>query len=454
MPVPGPDPTVGIPAPCAVVAASGVANESRSLRKFAIFEGHDKAPSHGGTTMWHGTARVCVGMIDEGIPMSYRLRSRDEHLTADGPKRILSLDGGGLRGVLALGFLARIESLLRDRHGSGRFRLAHYFDLIAGTSTGAIIAAALAKGLTVEEIAESYMRIGRQVFKRNWFRKGILRARYDEAELVVHLKRVLDAGTRLGDSDVQTGLLIVTKRVDTGSPWPLGNNPAGRYFRAKETDTWISNADYPLWKVVRASTAAPSFFDAEKITIAREAGRRPVVGEFVDGGVSPFNNPSLQAFMYATLKGYRVGWETGADRLLLVSVGTGAADPAISPSRLAAQSAVKSLMGLMDDCAALVETMMQWMSESPTAHEIDRELKKLEGDLLGGAPLLTYQRYNVSLTPEDVRPLMPGLDRATLDSLPKMDVPENLETLRELGELAAQRQVTAGHFPHQFDLPA
>ena len=47
--------------------------------------------------------------------------------------------------------------------------------------------------ITVEEIAESYMRIGRQVFKRNWFRKGILRARYDEAELVVHLKRVLDA---------------------------------------------------------------------------------------------------------------------------------------------------------------------------------------------------------------------------------------------------------------------
>ena len=123
---------------------------------------------------------------------------------------------------------------------------------------------------------------------------------------------------------------------------------------------------------MRASTAAPSFFDPEKIAIARETGRKPVLGEFVDGGASPFNNPSLQAFMYATLNGYRVGWKTGADRILLVSVGTGTADPSISPSRLAAEGAVKSLLGLMDDCGALVETMMQWMSESPTARDNSR----------------------------------------------------------------------------------
>ena len=396
---------------------------------------------------------VYVNMSWTSWPWDRRL-SRDEHFTAEGPKRILALDGGGLRGVLSLGFLARIERLLRERHEDDGFRLAHYFDLIAGTSTGAIIAAALAKGLTVDEIAGHYMRIGKEVFKRNWFRNGILRARYDQDGLVTHLKRVLDAGTRIGDADVQTGLLVVTKRVDTGSPWPIGNNPGGRYFRAKSTDKWISNADYPLWKVVRASTAAPSFFDPETITIARMAGRKAVVGEFVDGGVSPFNNPALQAFMYATLKGYRVGWKTGADQMLLVSVGTGTADPSISPSYFAAEGAVKSLLGVMDDCGVLVETMMQWMSESPTAREIDQELGTLGGDLLTGAPLLTYQRYNVSLAPEDVGRLKPGLDAATRESLPKMDAPENLETLRELGEIAAQSQVVTAHFPTRFDLPA
>ncbi len=384
--------------------------------------------------------------------MSYRPLTRDEHFTAEGPKRILTLDGGGLRGVLSLGFLARFEELLRKRYGNGAaFRLAHYFDLIAGTSTGAIIAAALAKGLTVSEIAGHYMTIGTEVFKKDWFRKGIIRARYDEKKLIYYLKRILGEGG-LGDEAVTTGLLIVTKRVDTGSPWPLGNNPAGRYFRAKDTDTWISNGEYPLWKVVRASTAAPAFFDPEEVTIARETGRKTVVGEFVDGGVSPFNNPSLQALMYATLRGYRVNWKTGADRLLLVSVGTGSADPSISPSRLAVEGAVKSLMGLMDDCGALVETMMQWMSQSPTARVIDRELGTLDGDLLGGAPLLTYQRYNVSLARDDVLQLKPGLSKATLASLPKMDVPDNLTTLRELGDIAAARQVRPDHFPARFDL--
>src|SRR5262245_20369609 len=102
--------------------------------------------------------------------MTYKPRSRDEHFRGGGPKRVLALDGGGLRGVLSLGFLARIESLLRERHGNiETFRLAHYFDLIAGTSTGAIIAAALAQGLTVAEIADHYMKMGTQVFKRDWF---------------------------------------------------------------------------------------------------------------------------------------------------------------------------------------------------------------------------------------------------------------------------------------------
>ena len=393
--------------------------------------------------------------------MPYRKLTRDEHFTSDGPKRILALDGGGLRGVLSLGFLARIETMLRDRHGGdAEFRLAHYFDLIAGTSTGAIIAAALAKGLTVEEIAAHYMKIGSEVFKRGWFRRGILRARYDEDELVKHLKRILGTGTRIGDADVQTGLLVMTKRLDTGSPWPVGNNPAGRYFMARENDKWISNSDYLLHKVVRASTAATSFFNPEEITIARETGCKPVVGEFVDGGVSPFNNPSLQAFMYATLKGYRVGWKTGADRLLLVSVGTGTDDPSISPSRLAAAGAVKSLLGLMDDCGAMVETMMQWMSESPTAREIDLEIGKLDGDLLGGAPLLTYQRYNASLIPEDVLALKDLLEpkhklsKAKLESLPKMDEPDNLDILHTLGTVVAGIQVKEDHFPNGFDLSA
>src|SRR5262245_8858482 len=112
----------------------------------------------------------------EERPMSYAIRTRDEHFSNDGtPKRILALDGGGLRGILTLGYLERIEALLRERVGGDpNFRLSHYFDLIAGTSTGAIIAAGLASGWTVERLRDSYFELGRNLFEKSWFRHGLL----------------------------------------------------------------------------------------------------------------------------------------------------------------------------------------------------------------------------------------------------------------------------------------
>ncbi|MFM7550941.1 MAG: patatin-like phospholipase family protein [Cyanobacteriota bacterium] len=83
--------------------------------------------------------------MERPIPQAYRAPTLAQHLAAGGPKRVLALDGGGVRGILTLGFLERIEWLLRQRHGGDpAFRLCDYFDLIAGTSTGSIIAALLA----------------------------------------------------------------------------------------------------------------------------------------------------------------------------------------------------------------------------------------------------------------------------------------------------------------------
>jgi predicted acylesterase/phospholipase RssA len=386
---------------------------------------------------------------------SYKIKTRDEHFSSDGPKRILALDGGGLKGIVTLGFLERIEDTLRERHGAGPgFRLAHYFDLVAGTSTGAIIAAALATGMSVSEVTKYYLTMGEKVFNPNWFRKGIIRARYDDKKLRSLLKDVLGADTTLGDPALKTGLLLMTKRMDTGSPWPLGNNPRGRYFAGSAEESRVGNADYPLWQVVRASTAAPAYFDPETLIINEGTSRRHAVrGSFVDGGVTPFNNPALQAFMYATLDGYRVNWPTGADQMLIVSVGTGHNDPESKPSKVAAQGAVKALLSLMDDCAMHVETMMQWMSAGTKISYIDRELGDLRDDLVAPAPLFSYARYDVSFEPDEVNRLKPGLPEKTIKSLSSMDETGNLLVWKELGELAAAEQVEPIDFPHKFDLP-
>jgi predicted acylesterase/phospholipase RssA len=385
--------------------------------------------------------------------MPYAKRTLKEHFDPGGPKRILALDGGGLRGILTLGVLKGIERELRQRHGGdAQFRLSDYFDLIAGTSTGAIIAATLALGWSVDEIAKKYFDLGSRVFRRSLLRQGFFRARYDERRLIDELQSVYGADTTLGSDRVLTGLLVVIKRIDSGSPWPVSNNPNGKYFRSRPGGT-IGNGDYKLWATVRASTAAPDYFDPERITIAEMPNHPPIYGDFVDGGVSPFNNPALQAFMYATLGGYRVNWPAGENNILLVSVGTGASDPSVRHSQIAAAGAFQSLLSLMDDIATLQETMLQWMSHSVTARKIDSELGTLDGDLIGGAPLLTYLRYDVGLQPAAVRDLLKDeANSVAVDNLSAMDAPENMDALYRLGSVAGEVNVNGKQFPDMFDL--
>src|SRR4030095_15878482 len=109
-------------------------------------------------------------------------------------------------------------------------------------------------------------------------------------------------------------LLILMRNASTGSTWPVSNNPAAKYNDRSLPDC---NLSIPLWQILRASTAAPTYFAPEEI---RLAGPQHM---FVDGGITPFNNPALIAVLMATLPDYKLNWPTGRDALHVVSVGTG-----------------------------------------------------------------------------------------------------------------------------------
>lgn len=387
-----------------------------------------------------------------------RYRTFEEHLDPkQGPKRILSLDGGGLRGVLTLGMLREIETILRKRHNDDPdFRLGHYFDLIAGTSTGAIIAAGLSLGMTVDEVHGHYMKLGNFVFKRSLLRWGALRAKFDREKVRKALVDVFGDRT-LASQDFLTGLLVVTKRLDTGSAWPITNNPNAKYFKRGQQASTIPNGAYPLWQVVRASTAAPYFFDPETITIGRpKGGQSGITGDFVDGGVSPSNNPTLQALMAVTMEGYHFGWSVGDKALQVVSVGTGKANAepghANIIERTAAFHAVLSLKALMEDCADQVEAVMQWLSKSPTARFIDREIEMAQPSL-GGAAMCSYLRYNVLFRPDwFAEHLGDPVSAKALKKLEAMDDPDNIPELDRIGRLAGKKLISAAHFDAHFDL--
>lgn len=363
------------------------------------------------------------------------------------PKRILALDGGGIRGMISLGILERIERIVGAP-------LSDHFDLIGGTSTGALIAAKLATGSPVNETVDLYERLGKSAFRRSRLpaRFGVLRAKFASEPLAQALDAQFGA-LKLGDAKVCTGLAIVAKRLDTGSPWVLHNNPDGIYYEPGASGG-VANKNYTLKRLLQASTAAPHYFDPVNITVAFE-GDAPVQGLFVDGGVSPHNNPSLLLLLLATLDGYRFGWELGADRLQIVSVGTGTWKPTVNKgqtllgrisSRAAASHAMRSLVSMMYDASALNELLLQWLSQSPTPRQIDSEIGDLRNDLLGQhaedteiEPLLSYVRYDAPLEYDWLTLNLPdlGVTKQDVTELRKMDRPRSLAILREIGQAAA-----------------
>lgn len=364
-----------------------------------------------------------------------------QHLTNPGPKRILALDGGGIRGALTLGFLEKIEDTLRQRHGNDPdFRLCDYFDLIGGTSTGAIIATCLALGMKASEVKKMYLDLGGVIFakRRTWFQW--LSAKFDASALEDSLHDVLGNRT-LGSSDLRTGLCIVTKRADTGSTWPLINHPGGKYFD--------SNRGILLRKAVRASAAAPTYFTPEVIDVG--GGEEAA---FVDGGVSMYNNPALLLFLVATLKGFPFRWDAGGDRLMIVSVGTGWSRTRVLPSQVTDNKlwnwGIEVPDILMRDASIQGHLLLQYLSDSPTRTPIDTEIGDMAGDLLGGNAHLHYLRYNVRMETNVLNEL--GMPNADLETLTEMSNAGNRKILSEIGSRAAAQNVQPEHFPAGFDV--
>lgn len=376
-----------------------------------------------------------------------------QHFEPGGAKRILALDGGGIRGALTLGYLQRIEDILRQQHGNkDGFRLSDYFDLIGGTSTGSIIASCLAIGMKVAEITELYMKLGGKIFsgKYQWWNvftlDDLIKAGYDEKPLEEELQAVFGDIT-LGSDKIKTGLCIITKRADTNSLWMLINHPKGKFFDSG----YGKNSQILLWKAVRASTAAPGYFIPQVIDVG---GGMPA-GAFVDGGVSMANNPALQLLMVATLKGFPFHWEMGPDKLMLVSIGTGMgrkkllSDDITDNHLLSWAKEIPEMF--MQDASWHNQLLLQWMAKSPTAWEIDGEIGKLENDLIvvdkDKRGLFAYLRYNVWLDQPTLQQLM-GKDysQEQIHQLVEMSNAESRYELYEIGVIAAAAQIEQSHF--------
>jgi uncharacterized protein len=367
------------------------------------------------------------------------------------PRKLLALDGGGIRGVMTLEVLAQIESMLQARLGkSDSFVLADYFDYIAGTSTGAIIATCLSLGMRVADIRTFYVDSGQAMFDKASLLKRFVQNKFKDQKLAAKLQEVIasrsgEPEATLGTAALKTYLMLVLRNATTDSPWTLSNNPDARYNDRSRRDC---NLDIPLWQLVRASTAAPTYFPPEVIELPNQT--TPIV--FVDGGVTMYNNPAFQLFLMATLKPYRLEWPTGRERMLVVSVGTGAAANAnanLSPSEMNIIYNASSLpSALMYAAANEQDFLCRVFGECKHGGELDREVLDMMGPTCNGASpvlpkLFTYVRYNADLSRAGLDSL--GLPNIDPKNVQQMDSVDHIAELQQVGRQVS-KQVNIEHF--------
>jgi uncharacterized protein len=206
--------------------------------------------------------------------------------------RVLAIDGGGIRGIIPALVLAELE------RRAGR-QVSELFDLIAGTSTGGILACALCApdALPAEQVVGLYEEEGPEIFDRSiWQRirsaEGLLDEKYEDRALADTLERFL-AGKRLAET--RPDLIVPTYDMSAPGPYLFKTR------RAREQPA----EDFPLSVVARATSAAPTYFEPLAV------GERTLV----DGGVFAVN-PAMSA--YAEV----LRFDPGAD-VVLLSLGTG-----------------------------------------------------------------------------------------------------------------------------------
>lgn len=225
--------------------------------------------------------------------------------------RVLSIDGGGIRGVIPAVLLQHLEQ------ATGK-AISELFDLIIGTSTGGILAAGLtvprANGspkLAAEDMLDLYVERGAEIFRRSFWdgvtsAGGMLDEQYSEKPLERLLKQYLGDATL---TDCIKPVVITSYDIERREPY---------FFKSRRAEESVDRNHF-LRDAARATSAAPTYFEP---AVIKSMATRPTRRVLVDGGVF-VNNPALAGFSEAVSIGQR------PEEIIVVSLGTGVATRAI-----------------------------------------------------------------------------------------------------------------------------
>ena len=230
--------------------------------------------------------------------------------------KILSIDGGGIRGIIPGQILVALEDKLKKKSANPDACLSDYFDMFAGTSTGAILAASYicpGKKFSAQAAVDIYLNEGDNIFYADFWQKITSLGNWnDEKYSAKELERVLYEAfgeTKLSDL-VKASCFVAYDIKGNGS-----KNSQPRPIIFTQHDAIESNKDYKLRELLRGSSAAPTYFEAANVSAVNNPDQSHVL---IDGGVVA-NDPTLCAYSEAL----KFDGVTGIKDMLILSLGTG-----------------------------------------------------------------------------------------------------------------------------------
>jgi Patatin-like phospholipase len=273
-------------------------------------------------------------------------------------RRILSIDGGGIKGVFPASFLATVEQSLGQP-------ISAFFDLIAGTSTGGIIALGLGLGITAQKLLTFYITEGPAIFQgngRNRLIRWLFRSKYDSAELKSALERVFQA-RKLGHS--RKRLVIPSLNIETGEVHIWKTAHAERFER---------DYGHSAVEVALSTSAAPTYFPIYE----SESG-----APLVDGGMFA-NNPLAIAVVEAVGV---LGWDP--EELRILSLGC-TAEP------MNVKLAGRPSMGISGWATTLVDVFMR--AQSHCAIGMVQHLVPNRNNIVRVSPSIANGKFSLDST--------------------------------------------------------
>jgi uncharacterized protein len=303
-----------------------------------------------------------------------------KNLGIDYNKRVvLSLDGGGMRGILTVQLLKKLEEVA----GIPCYEL---FDMVAGTSTGGIIAGLIVNGFTAHQIEEKYIRLVSEVFdKRLMGDRFVNPPKFSKSKYRKLLFKELENIT-LAQSCAKHNVDLMI----TGHDMSASEETFFSCFKQKDDTYHGTYKDVLLRAVMEATMSAPTYFNP--------------LERFVDGGTTTYNNPALSALIEAVSYSYPKTKQKESlydiSKMCIFSFGTGISKQFIKPDKTI------SISGLD------IKFWLEWLMTETAQDASAMQVNTLRSPMIN--KIIDFRRFQISLDPISIKKI-PNTD--TLDPL-------------------------------------